>query len=161
MAALSQNLVRFEHDGEFNLIFTVTNAGTIIGASNFCAWWGLGSASTVADSSTTPLKEAFNQSLSYDVGVSTNDCSSSGASDLDSSTADLGITVSNTTVTVTWSFAQFQDLVPTDNSTPKDYYHELVLMERVSNTCYQCRSQVVAAGVLTVTPSLFTNRSYR
>ena len=161
MAALSQNLVRFEHDGEFQLIFTVTNAGTIIGASNFCAWWGLGSASTVAGSSSTPLKEAFTQAFAYDVGSGPNDCSAGGANDLDNSTADLAITVDNTTVTVAWTFAQFADLVPTNDSTSKDYYHELVLMERVSSTCYQCRSQVVAAGVLTVTPSLFTNRPYR
>lgn len=160
MAALSQNLVRFEHDGEFQLIFTVTNAGTIIGSSNFCAWWGLGTADTVAGSSSTPLKEAFTQAFSYNTSIGPNDCSAS-PTDLDTSTADLAITVANTTVTVAWTFAQFADLVPTNDSTSKDYYHELVLMERSSSTCYQCRSQVVAAGVLTVTPSLFTNRPYR
>ena len=161
MAALSQNLIRHEHDGEFDLIFTVTNAGTIIGASNFCAWWGLGSASTVADSSSTPLKQAFTGAFLYNTGISANDCSASGVSDLDGQTADLSIIVSNTTVKVSWNFTQFADLVPTNDNTSKDYYHELVLMEKSSTTCHQCRSQVVAAGVLTVTPSLFTNRPYR
>ena len=155
MPALGQNLTRFEHDGSFELVFTVTNAGTTLGSSNFCAWWGLANADNVA-SSTSLLKRAYTAgSATYTVTTSgVNDCEDA-TSPVTTQTNNLTITVTNTLVKISWTYAQFADI------DPGDYYHELVLMERNSSTCHQCRSEVVAAGVLTCTPSLFTNRPYR
>tara|TARA_R100001480_G_scaffold134472_1_gene131528 strand:+ start:571 stop:1056 length:486 start_codon:yes stop_codon:yes gene_type:complete len=161
MPALSQNLTRFEHDGAFELVFTVTNAGTTLGVTNFCAWWGLGNGDSVSNS-TSILKRAYTAGgVSFtNTASGFNDCSST-ADLVSSDSNDLTIIVSNTTVKISWTFAEFADITPTSTSTSKDYYHELVLMERNSSTCHQCRSEVVAAGVLTCTPSLFTNRPYR
>jgi len=161
MPALGQNLTRFEHDGAFELVFTVTNAGTTLGSSNFCAWWGLANADNVADS-TSLLKRAYTAGgVTYNVTTTgVNDCEDATTS-VTTQSNNLTISVTNTLVKVSWTYAQFADIVPTSDNTPANYYHELVLMERNSSVCHQCRSEVVAAGILTCTPSLFTNRPYR
>jgi len=160
MAALNQNFLRHEHDGDFSLIFTVTNGGTTLGSSNYCAWWGVGN-NEDPNSVTSILLQGHTTTgvNSYNIAVSTEGCSStpSGGA-LSATTSDVTVAVTNTQVKCTIGYDDFASL--NDGS----YYHELVLMERTTEsggTCYQCRSQVVATGVLTIEQSLFTNRPFR
>ena len=160
MPVLNQNFTKFEHDA-FVISYTVIDASTALGNSNYCGWWGLGDASTI-DSSTSIILQghSIQTTTSYITTVGTSNgtgCQStpSGGTLNPSSSPDALVTISDFTVNVSLSYTQF------DGITDGDYYHELVLMDKVSNDCYQCRSQVVSSGVLTVNQSLFTEYIYR
>ena len=157
MASFNQNIVRHEHDGDFDLIYTVSNSGTVLGASNFCAVWILLDTDTVTGSSNIEkLGYSVSQNSSnFDVTNDSANCSASGATNLGTQTRDIAVTLSNSQVIVPFTYSIFSDIA--DGS----YYHELILTKKSSGVCYQCQSQVVATGLLTVEESLFTNKSYR
>ncbi len=155
MPALNQNLTKFEADA-FTLQFIVIDAAQTLGISNYCGWWGLGNANSASSSTNTLIQgNSIGGGISYNVTVNEAGCSDT-ASTLSSSTSpQCTVTIGDTTVSVNIPYTTFDDV------SPGNYYHELVLMDRVSNVCYQCRSQVVASGILTVNDSLFTNYVYR
>ena len=155
MPALSQNLTKFEADS-FSIEFIVIDAAQTIGFSNYCGWWGLGNASSALSSTTTLIQgNTIGGGSSYNVTINEAGCSASATQLNASSSPGCTIGIGDTTVTVNIGYSQFE------NISPGDYYHELILMDRETNVCYQCRSQVVASGILTVNDSLFTNYVYR
>lgn len=158
MPILNQNFTKFEHD-TFVIQYTVTDASTTLENSNYCGWWGLGNASTIEDSTSIELQgHSIASTDSYNIaqtntGTGCHDSPNGGAL----LTTNLGpvVAISTFTVLVSLSYDLFDDIAD------GQYYHELVLMDKVSSICYQCRSQVVSSGVLTVNQSLFTEYSYR
>lgn len=160
MPVLNQNFTKFEHD-TFVISYTVIDASTTLGNSNYCGWWGLGNASTIDASTSIVLQgHTISATNSYNIDQTTTGTGCHGvvaAEDIldpDSNTGPV-ITINNFTVNVSLSYNLFDDIAD------GQYYHELVLMDKVSSVCYQCRSQVVSSGVLTVNQSLFTEYSYR
>jgi len=150
MPALNQNLIIYDND-TIVLSFTVVDATTTLGSTNYAAWWGLANADNVYDSTALEL-EAFSN-ITYDVTAGVNDCSSNTATQLLSSTLSPSITNYSVNIALTWT--------QTNGLSPGDYYHELVLIPRISTIGHQCRSTVAASGILTVEGSMFTNRPYR
>lgn len=157
MASFNQNIVKHEHDGDFDLVFTVSNSGTSLSSTNFCAVWLMLDTETVTPSSNILIFAGGPNSHSsgnYNVSAGTSDCSST-ATLLSTETRD--ITIGSFTNQITISF-EYNNMTPIDDGS---YYHELILLKRISSVCYQCRSQVVATGLMTVNQSLFTNKGYR
>jgi len=159
MPILNQNFTKFEHD-TFVIQYTVTDASTTLGNSNYCGWWGLGNASTIDASTSIELQgHTISATNSYNIdentsGTGCHDTPSGDTLDPDSNLGPV-ITINDFTVNVSLSYTLFADIAD------GQYYHELVLMDKVSLVCYQCRSQVVSSGVLTVNQSLFTEYIYR
>src|SRR6056300_1428643 len=85
MPSLNQDFTRFERD-QFVLRFTVTDAVTTLGNSNYAAWWGMANGTTAADTLeiegwTTNVLSA-SPITAYNTSVGVSDCSASGASQL-------------------------------------------------------------------------------
>lgn len=156
MAIFGQSLTKFEHDA-FVLEFTITDATINITSTTHCAWWCLGNNSDV-NSVTSLLLEGQTISAvnAYNISVSADGCSAtpSGGS-LSHTTSSPSVTLTTNKVSVNLTYDLF------DNIADGSYAHELVLMDKSSTTCYQCRSTVAAVGVLTVNESMFTNYIYR
>ena len=157
MASFNQNIVRYEHDGEFDLVYTVSNSGTILSSTSMCAVWLLLNTDSVTTSSTLEIigSSVILNVANFNVDQNGANCSASAVklSTTAASSVTVGITSTSITVPFTWSIFQALD--------PGDYYHELVLTVKSSGVCYQCQSQVVSTGLLTVEESLFTNKQYR
>jgi len=154
MPSFNQNLIKFEHD-EFLLEYTVTDASTTLGSSNYAAWWGLSNTSTAAGELLIS-GHTISGISTYNKSQATSDCSAGSATGLNPGNNNgIPVSVFDYTITVSLAYTVFEGV---NNG---DYYHELVLMDKVGTTAYQCRSQVVATGILTVNQSLFTNYSYR
>lgn len=158
MASFNQNIVRHEHDGDFDLVFTVSNSGDSVPSSAFCAIWILLDTETVTASSNIKLlatSRVGNNTADYDISVGADDCSAAGATNIGSLTKDIYISPFTNQIVIPFTYSTFSAL--DDGS----YYHELILCKKENNDCHQCRSQVVASGLLTVNESLATNEGYR
>lgn len=158
MASFNQNIVRYEHDGEFDLVYTVSNSGTILSNTSMCAVWLLLNTDSVTSSSTLKIigsSVSLSSAANFNVDQNGANCSASAVklSTTTASSVTVGITSTSVTVPFTWSIFSALD--------PGDYYHELVLTVKSNGVCYQCQSQVVSTGLLTVEESLFTNKQYR
>jgi len=151
MAALNQDLIKFEHDS-WVLRFTVTDASTPL--TNYSAWWGLSDDNTPFGS---VLLEGWESggTGNYNVVANAEGCSSNTVTNLGGATKDFLIIMGTYTIDVPLVYDDFE-LVGDG-----DFYHELVLIPEVSSIRYQCRSVVAATGLLTVRESMFTNYIYR
>ena len=157
MASFNQNIVRHEHDGDFDLVFTVSNSGTSLSSTNFCAVWLMLNTSTVTASSTILIYAGGpnqNTADKYNVTADASNCNST-ATKLSTETRDINIGAFTNQITIPFTYSTMQPI--NDGS----YYHELILLKRSSDVCFQCQSQVVATGLMTVNESLFTNEGYR
>ena len=138
MASFNQNIVRHEHDGDFDLVFTVSNSGDSVPSSAFCAIWILLDTETVTNSSNIELlatSRSGNDTAHYDVSTGADDCSASGATNIGSLTKDIQIAPFTNQIVIPFTYSNIAPIA--DGS----YYHELILCKRVSTVCHQCRSR--------------------
>ena len=156
MAIFNQDIVKFEHDS-FSLQFTITDATSNITSATHCAWWGLGNNSNINSVTSLLLQgHTIAGTSTYTISVGASGCSNTPAGgSLNPSSTAVPVTITTNTVTCNLSHTLFSAIA--DGS----YAHELVLMDKVSAECFQCRSVVASVGVLTVNESMFTNFIYR
>ncbi len=170
MPSLNQDFTRLEHDS-FVLQYSPTDG--VISSNNWSFWWGLSDNNT-----STPTNNLLIESWRVDYlgdfgnGVydNTTDCSTTTADQLANTYPSPAPTVApfflQGRINTTGPFILLQYGIFKELSVG-EYYHELVLMPIVVTTnpsvktAYQCRSHVAATGILTVTDSTFTNRTYR
>ena len=171
MPSLNQDFTRLEHDS-FVLQYSPTD-GTI-SSNDWSFWWGLSDNNTSTPTSNL-LIESWRVDASGDFsnGVydNTTDCSSTATQLANTFPSPAPTTapfflqgrINTTGPYILLQYGIFKEL------SVGEYYHELVLMPIILNTtptpneptAYQCRSHVAATGILTVTNSTFTNRTYR
>ncbi len=162
MPQLNQDFTWLEHDSvvlQFTAVDGTLNDGN---APEYAAWWGLVANSSPAG--TPLLLQAWTNNVgtmgvdAYD--VSTTYCSDTGATQLIPTAGQINAAVGASTVTIQLNYTNFSPLID------GDYYHELVLMKvslsaGPTYTAQQCRSHVVATGILTIKESSFTTKPYR
>lgn len=158
MPALDQNFLKFEED-TFSIEWTVVDATTTLGSSNYWAWWGISDTNSADYTSDIAVEKTSNPSgITSVTSTSPTDCSSAGATNVLAAGSSPWITVGASTVYLNVTYEQLSDAGLTANG---DYYHELVLIPRSSNNIYPCRSVVSATGILSISQSMFTQYSYR